>query len=139
MKTTDSNQPNIQIMLVDDEPFIISALTSLMGNTYQIVSCGSGNEAWDRLQDQQLADSIQLVISDQRMPGISGTELLSRLKSTYPGIRRFLLSGNQNDQKILKAVQEGTVERFLPKPFSPDELLDSIKEILYRKKPQICE
>jgi CheY-like chemotaxis protein len=130
MKTTDSNQPNIQIMLVDDEPFIISTLTSLMSNNYQIVSCSSGNEAWDRLQDKQLADSIQLVISDQRMPGISGTELLSRLKSTYPGIRRFLLSGNQNDQKILKAVQDGTVETFLPKPFSPDELLGSIKEIL---------
>jgi len=111
------------ILIVDDEPDVISAIKrSLMEETYNIFSANSGVEGLKILKEHK----IKLVISDEKMPGMSGTEFLSAIKNIFPATIRIMLTGHANIQAAMKAVNSGEIYRFFAKPWDDVELKLSI-------------
>lgn len=111
------------IMIVDDEPSVLAALARLLGEEgYEIHSAASGEEALRRLERTH----VQVLITDERMPGMSGTELLSILRRRYPHIVRIILTGKAHLEDAMRAVNKGEIYRFFTKPWDPYELKLSI-------------
>jgi len=109
------------LLLVDDEDNILSALKRLLRRDgYQIVTARNGPEGLQRLAEHP----VDVILSDQRMPGMSGVEFLRQAKALYPDTVRMTLSGFTDLQSIIDAVNEGAIYKFLTKPWD-DELLRS--------------
>ncbi|MEJ5208648.1 EAL domain-containing protein [Denitratimonas sp. CY0512] len=113
------------LLVVDDEIGICNALTRLLRRDgYNILIARSGAEALDLLA----LHPIQVILSDQRMPGMSGTELLGKVKSLYPNTVRIILSGYTDLSVVTEAVNQGAVFRFLTKPWDDGQLRSQIRD-----------
>ncbi len=113
-----------RLLVVDDEPNILAALRRLLRREgYQIFTAASGAEGLEVLA----RESIQVIISDQRMPGMSGTEFLSSVKSMYPRTVRIALSGYADIAAITEAVNRGAIYRFLSKPWDDEGLKGEVR------------
>jgi response regulator RpfG family c-di-GMP phosphodiesterase len=113
------------ILLVDDEEYILRVLQRVLGEEkrFEIITATSGQEALEKIPRH----GIDMVISDQRMPGMSGIELLTQIKQLYPDSIRILLSGFTDIDALIGAINEGEVCRFISKPWDNEEL----KKIIY--------
>ena len=107
------------LLLVDDEQNIVSALKRLLRpDGYQIFTANSGQEGLDLLERHP----VDVIVSDQRMPGMIGADFLRKAKLLYPATIRIMLSGYTELQSVTDAVNEGAIYKFLTKPWE-DELL----------------
>jgi len=115
-----------RVLVVDDEESIRDLCARVLSRAgYTVITAPSGEDAVALLTREAFA----LVISDIRMPGISGLEVLERAKATYPQIRVVLITGFGTPQMLTRAQQSGA-DRILTKPFNPMELLAAVREIL---------
>jgi DNA-binding NtrC family response regulator len=73
-------------------------------------------------------EEVHIVMSDQRMPQITGVELLTRLKSRYPQAVRMLFTGFADLESVIAAINQGHVFQFIRKPWQPEELLDAVRQ-----------
>ncbi|MGR9115183.1 MAG: response regulator [Gammaproteobacteria bacterium] len=113
------------LLLVDDEPNILRALNRLLRREgYRILMAQSGSDALRILQEH----AVDVLMTDQRMPVMSGTELLAQVKQQYPQIVRIMLSGWLDASMIVDAVNEGHIYKFVAKPWDDDELRLMVKE-----------
>lgn len=107
------------LLLVDDEESILSALKRVFRRDgYQVVTATSGARGLEVLAQQP----VDVILSDQRMPGMTGIEFLREAKRLYPRTLRMTLSGYTDLQSIIEAVNEGAVYKFLTKPWDDDLL-----------------
>ncbi len=114
-----------RILLVDDEPAVLSALRrTLRQDGYQILTTGSGAEALGHLR----AQTASLVVSDHRMPGMTGVELLRRVREEWPDTTRMILTGYADLQATMAAINDGEVYRFLAKPWEEADLRRAVRE-----------
>lgn len=112
------------LMLVDDEPNILAALKRLLRHDgYTILSCDDPLQALAVLAEQP----VDVILSDQRMPGMSGVEFLRRVKEAYPDTMRIVLSGYTDLQFVTDAINEGAVYKFLTKPWDDEQLREQIR------------
>ncbi|MBI4831943.1 MAG: response regulator [Candidatus Lindowbacteria bacterium] len=117
--------PSHRILLVDDEENILRALKrTLIDEDLDIETAPNGQEGLERLKNS----SFTVVISDQRMPGMSGVEFLKEAKQVRPESVRIILSGYAEVGSILDAINEGEVFRFVHKPWNDDELKTLIRQ-----------
>ncbi|NOZ25840.1 MAG: response regulator [Nitrospirae bacterium] len=115
------------ILLVDDEPNIISSLKRvLMDEPYRVYSAGNGADALDILKEQR----IKVVVSDERMPGMSGSEFLSVVRNRFPMVVRIVLTGHASIEAAMNAVNNGEIYRFFTKPWRDVELKLSIRSAI---------
>ena len=115
------------ILCVDDEPNILNSLKRLLRKeNYKILLAKSAEEALSLLEKEP----VQCIITDQRMPGMSGIEFLKRVRAKYPDIIRIVLSGYTDARLIAEAVNEGNVYKFIFKPWNDDQLRVIIKRSL---------
>lgn len=91
---------------------------------YHIITANSGAEALDLLA----MHPVHVILSDQRMPGMSGTELLDKVKNLYPDTVRIILSGYTDLNVVTEAVNRGAVFRFLTKPWDDAMLRDQVRD-----------
>ena len=113
------------LLLVDDEPNILSSLSRLLRREgYTILTAASPLEAFDLLAKHP----AQVVISDQRMPEMSGTEFLSRVRQLYPETVRLVLTGYTDLDSVTGAINRGAIYKFLTKPWDDDQLREQIRE-----------
>lgn len=112
------------ILLVDDEERILRTLTMLLRMQYQVFSTTDGNEALKIIAKEK----INVLISDQRMPLMVGTELLRQAKGLSPNTVRILLTGYADADAALDSVNEGEIFRYINKPWGPKELRDTIAD-----------
>ncbi|MDD4051792.1 MAG: response regulator [candidate division Zixibacteria bacterium] len=111
------------LLVVDDEPNVIRSLKRLfVDSDYAVLTAESGEDGL-RVMDTQ---PVELVISDYRMPGMTGVEFLSRVKAKYPDTIRIILSGYADVTAIVEAINDGGVYRFIAKPWNDQELLTSV-------------
>lgn len=111
------------LLLVDDEDGVLSALRRLFRRDgYRILTARSGAEGLQRLDEE----AVDVILSDQRMPGMSGVDFLRQAKQRYPDTVRMTLSGYAELQSIIDAVNEGAVVKFLIKPWDDDRLREHI-------------
>lgn len=117
--TSADAKTRYRLLLVDDEPGVIKALTRVFRQeNYEVVSAANGNEALEQLR----TNPVQVVISDYLMPGITGAELLRKIKSLYPDTIRIMLTGHADTGAVMGAINEGAVYKFILKPWNDDDL-----------------
>lgn len=114
------------LLIVDDDPQVLAAvrrdLRSRYREQYTIVSASSGEEALTAARElKSRGDSLAMVISDQRMPGMSGSEVLARSRDVYPLARRVLLTAYSDIEAAIKAINEAHLDHYLSKPWAPPE------------------
>jgi FixJ family two-component response regulator len=115
------------VLCVDDEVSILNSLRRLLRKeTYTLLTAGSGREGLSELEEHP----VHLVISDQRMPEMTGIEFLRQVKERFPDTVRVVLSGYANVNLIVDAINEGEVYRFLTKPWNDEELKAAIRQCL---------
>jgi serine/threonine-protein kinase len=107
-----------RILCVDDEPGILRALTWVLKKEYHIATAGSGEEALKILQDHD----FEVIISDQRMPGMMGADLLEKVRQLCPRAIRILLTGYSDIEYILDSINKGEIFRFIKKPWDIPDL-----------------
>lgn len=108
-----------RILFVDDEPNVLSALRRIFRReNYHIDTAMSGPEALQLLKQNK----YQLVISDYKMPGMTGAEFLKRVKALHSDIIRIMLTGEADTGAVLGAINEGAVYKFILKPWNDDDL-----------------
>lgn len=108
------------ILCVDDEPNVLKALRRLfMDEPFTILTAESGAEGLEKLAAEP---GVQVVISDYRMPGMNGVDLLREVFKRRPDTVRIVLSGYADTATIVAAINEGQIYKFIPKPWNDDEL-----------------
>jgi diguanylate cyclase (GGDEF)-like protein/PAS domain S-box-containing protein len=113
------------LLLVDDEPNVLSAIRrSLRDDNYRILSARDANEGLDLLA----RNDVQVILSDQRMPGMSGTEFFGRVKILHPDTVRIVLSGYAELESIIQAVNTGAIYKILTKPWDGDQLRAQVRD-----------
>lgn len=112
------------LLLVDDEPLVLAALERLLqADHYRILTATCAAQAFDHLARQP----VHLLLCDQRMEGMSGTELLDRVKCLYPDTFRIILSGQAELATIMDGVNRGALYRFYTKPWDNQVLRENIR------------
>jgi len=120
------------LLIVDDEPGIRSALNrALRGDGYHILTADGGAAALDVLA----VNAVQVIISDQRMPGMSGTEFLNTVKQLHPDTVRIILSGYTDLDVVTESVNRGAVYKFLTKPWDDHALREQVRDAFRRYAP----
>jgi diguanylate cyclase (GGDEF)-like protein/PAS domain S-box-containing protein len=112
------------LLLVDDEPNVLHSLRRLLRREgYRILTAGSGIEALELLALQP----VQVIVSDQRMPGMSGVEFLSKVKELYPETVRMSLSGYSEISTVTDAINKGAIWKYITKPWDDELLVQEIR------------
>jgi two-component system probable response regulator PhcQ len=120
-----------KLLLVDDEPNLTSALVrSLDRRQFEIFTADSAQQGLLILAGNE----IDVVVSDERMPGMTGSQFLSEVRKKWPNTIRMILSGQADLEAAVRAINEGEVYRFLLKPCHPKELQMTILQGLQHKK-----
>jgi diguanylate cyclase (GGDEF)-like protein/PAS domain S-box-containing protein len=113
------------LLLVDDEENILRALRrTLRKDNYNILTCTNAQEAFELLA----LNNVHVIISDQRMPGMTGTEFLKKVKDIYPNTIRMVLSGFTDLKSVTEAINQGAIYKYLTKPWDDNILSESIQQ-----------
>ncbi|HEY4065647.1 MAG TPA: EAL domain-containing protein [Burkholderiaceae bacterium] len=119
------------LLLVDDEDGVLASLRRMLrGAGYHIVTARHAEEALARLAESD----IDVIVSDQGMPGMSGVELMHRVSALYPDTVRMILSGYGELQAITDALNDGAIHKFLTKPWDDERLREHIADAFRRKE-----
>lgn len=115
---------NCKILLVDDEENVLSALKrALIEEPYEIHSATNGEQALEIMQ----AHCFKVVMSDERMVGMQGSQFLSLVRERYPDTVRILLTGHATLEAAVRAVNQGEIYRFFTKPWDNTEIRLAIR------------
>lgn len=118
---------NHTILIVDDEEMVLKTIKRiLLGENYNLITARNGREGLAELR----CHDVSLVISDQRMPGMTGVEFLEKVKINYPHILTILLTGHAEIATAVKAINEAGVYKFILKPLDPDDFRITLKRAL---------
>ena len=128
--TLNENTKKGTLLVVEDEKPLLQFLVSLLSKEYQVFAAGNALEA-GAIVDQQ---PIDVVICDHEMPGEKGLDFLARLRKSFPKLQRILLTGHTESEVVMKAINEGDVLKFLPKPSSPKEVFEAVEMGLEQKE-----
>ncbi len=116
------------ILVVDDEPDVVRSVKDLLRLDYRVLGATTADEAL-RLMEQE---EVHIVMSDQRMPNMSGVELLGKIRGEHPDAIRLLFTGYADIRAVIDAINTGSVYRYITKPWDPDELQAIIREACER-------
>jgi PAS domain S-box-containing protein len=114
-----------RILIVDDEEAILETMTFTFEDEYDVLSATSAREALAILDARQ---PIAAVITDQRMPEMTGVEFLAKVCEQHPSTTRIILTGYADGDAMVRAINEGHVYAYVTKPWEPDEL----KQLVHR-------
>jgi len=114
------------LLAVDDDVSVLEAVVQDLrrqyGNTYRVMRAAGGQAALDTLAQLKSRDEpVALIISDQRMPGMTGVELLERAREIYPESRRVLLTAYADTEAAIRAINTARIHYYLNKPWDPPE------------------
>jgi response regulator RpfG family c-di-GMP phosphodiesterase len=118
------------VLCVDDEPSILSALKRVLrSEDCKVLLAGGGLEALALLEEHP----VDVVVSDMRMPGMDGAELLAQVRARWPGTSRILLTGYADMKATIAAINEGQIYRYIHKPWEEDELRLTVRQAAERR------
>ncbi|BBB66608.1 hypothetical protein UNDYM_2355 [Undibacterium sp. YM2] len=122
------------LLFVDDEPNILSSLRRLFRqHSYKIFIANGGQEGLEILEKE----TIDLVISDMRMPVMDGAVFLTHVKARWPDTIRLLLTGYADIQSTIDAINRGEIYRYITKPWNDNDIVLVVKQALERKALEI--
>jgi response regulator RpfG family c-di-GMP phosphodiesterase len=123
---------NYKILIVDDEAANLRLLERLLSPEYSVITAESGNVALDILA----RESVALIVSDQRMPGMTGIEFLKRAAVVAPQSVRIILTGYTDAEALVEAVNSGVVYKYVTKPWINSDLKVTIRRGLQHHETQ---
>jgi EAL domain-containing protein (putative c-di-GMP-specific phosphodiesterase class I)/CheY-like chemotaxis protein len=130
-RVTLSDAHREALLIVDDDPFMLDMLAMQLGTgNYRVLQAQSAAEAFDTLAQNE----VQVILCDQRMPGMTGTAFLDRVKIMYPDTFRIVLSGAAELDEMMAAVNRGTVDRYYTKPWSPELLKSDVLQAFHQQR-----
>lgn len=112
------------LLVVDDEPDVLDSLRHLFHRRYRVMTCTDPAEALSLLGQEQ----VQVILSDQRMPGMTGDEFLSRARQIAPDAIRLIFTGYADIQAVIDAINRGGIFRYILKPWDAGELETIIRQ-----------
>jgi DNA-binding NtrC family response regulator len=119
-----SATPKHCLLVVDDEPHVCDSVHDLLRREFRVIKARSAEEGYEAMRREE----VHIVMSDQRMPKISGVELLTEAKSRNPQAIRLLFTGFADLDSVITAINQGHVFRFLKKPWQPEELEEAVRD-----------
>ncbi|MEM7716818.1 MAG: GAF domain-containing protein, partial [Cyanobacteria bacterium P01_A01_bin.68] len=125
MKSQINKKP--KILVVDDEPDNLDLLYRTFYRDYKVLRASSGPDALDLLVKE---GDVAVIISDQRMPMMSGTEFLSLTATQYPDIMRIILTGYTDVEDLVEAINSGKVFKYVTKPWEAEDLKTVVRQAL---------
>ena len=125
-----------RILCVDDEVEVLRGLALHLGRRYEVLTATSGADALKLLERDP---RVEVIISDMRMPGLSGSEFLTQSRAFAPEAQRILLTGQTDLASAISAINEGQIFRFLSKPCPAAELISTIEAALERYRARALE
>ncbi len=114
------------ILVVDDEKDVVDVLYDTFMGVYNVKTATSGAEALKII----VMEDVSLIISDQRMPEMEGTELLSQVNAINPACKKILLTGYADVNAAIDAINKGSVHRYIGKPWDDSELRDAVNTLI---------
>ncbi len=128
--TSKTTAKRSSILFVDDEENILKSVKRLfLDEPYEIFTAGSGQEALDLLNRNR---EVAVIVSDQRMPAMSGAEFLGKSRELVPDAVRIVLTGYADIRAAVDAINKGGAYRYIGKPWNDDELLSIVREAVSR-------
>ena len=112
------------LLVVDDEPDVCDSVYDLLRRDFQVLKARSAAEGTKLLQDNE----VHIIMTDQRMPQITGVEFLSKMRTRHPQAIRMLFTGYADLDSIIAAINQGHIFQFLKKPWQPEELQAAVRE-----------
>ena len=112
------------ILVVDDEPDVVQSVRDLLRLDYRVIGLTRAADAIQVLQEQE----VHIVMTDQRMPEMTGVEFLRRIRGDHPDAIRLLFTGYADIRAVIDAINQGNVYRYITKPWDPDELQTVIRQ-----------
>ncbi len=130
-KAFHSSAGKPKILVVDDEQGVLVALGQLLADSYEVLTCKSADEAIELLKKDSF---VTLLLTDQRMPKKTGTDLMIESRSYAPLVPKILITAYTDVEDIIRLINEGQIFRYIQKPWNPDKLRETIAEAveLYR-------
>lgn len=123
-----NKQSKHSILIVDDEPDVLFSLKGLLRREFELFTAESGEEAMAILREHQ----IHVVMTDQRMPGMTGVELMKQARSEFPDAVRIVFTGYADIKAVIDAINSGGLFRYVTKPWDPDELIEVLQQAAQR-------
>lgn len=112
------------LLVVDDEPNVCDSVHDLLRREFNVIKARSADEGVQLMQQHE----VHIIMTDQRMPKITGVELLAKIRQRHPHAVRMLFTGYAEIDSIIAAINQGHVYRFLKKPWQPEELEAAVHE-----------
>lgn len=112
------------ILAVDDEPLVLATLEKTLAHEFEVLTAASAEEALALLEHR----SVDLILADQKLPGMSGVQFLAQVKRHAPRTVRLLMTGLTRFEDAVEAINTGQVSRFLVKPWNREDLLQVLRE-----------
>jgi signal transduction histidine kinase/response regulator RpfG family c-di-GMP phosphodiesterase len=135
MRSQNNNKPKNshkpKLLVIDDEPDNLDLLYRTFYREFRVLRAESGPEAIDLLDRE---GEVAVIISDQRMPLMSGTELLSQMVVKYPNTMRIILTGYTDVEDLVEAINSSKVFKYVTKPWDEDELRGVVKQAVETHK-----
>src|SRR5438067_2391560 len=118
------------MLCVDDDKIILDLLRRLFSSQYEVHAVASGEEALAVMRQ----NSIDLILTDQKMPGMTGLELIGKARELQPDVQAILLTAYTDPEDLIAAINEGRVYRYVTKPWQTAELQMTVKNALEAAK-----
>jgi DNA-binding NtrC family response regulator len=112
------------LLIVDDEPNVCDSVHDLLRREFRVLKAHSAQEGYRIMQEEE----VHIIMTDQRMPQVSGVELLTKVKARNPQAVRMLFTGYADLESIIAAINQGHVYQFLKKPWQPEELIEAVRQ-----------
>lgn len=112
------------LLVVDDEMDVCDSVHDLLRHEFKVLKARSAEEGRKLMRENE----IHIVMTDQRMPKVSGVELLSQVRRGHPDAVRMLFTGYSDVESIIAAINQGHIFQFLKKPWQPEELIAAVHE-----------
>jgi two-component system response regulator HupR/HoxA len=117
------------VLIVDDEPRVLDALEAILSAEFRVLRAGGGEEALALLRTE---DDVGTILTDYRMPGMSGVELLRRSQELAPDASRMVLTAYTDVDSLMEAINTGRIHHFISKPWDPKELVVIVRRAAER-------
>ncbi|MBL7961057.1 response regulator [bacterium] len=121
-----------KILIVDDEVEILKVLFKTLEDDFEVVTSSRAKEAL-----QMIDDSVQIILSDQRMPEMTGSEFFKAVRDKHPQIVRIIMSGYSDMNALISSVNDGEIFRYINKPWELQDLLDTLQLAAVKYKENI--
>jgi signal transduction histidine kinase len=116
------------VLVVDDEPDVVASVKDLLRLDYKVIGATRAAEGIEILDREH----VHVVMTDQRMPEMTGVQLLEKVRDRHPNAMRLLFTGYADVRAVVDAINRGNVYRYITKPWDPDELMAIIREACER-------